>query len=503
MKLLKILTSRLFVFGLLILVQALWVFFFASSLLSSYTWLRPILFLMSMSIVLWLVIKDENPSYKISWIILILIFPIFGGLLYFFIGNKKPSQHLERKMKPVISQLSQYMLLENDMSHFIENGKEQGFYYLSQLGYGTYGNTKTRYYSLGDYSFRDLLYDLKHAKHYIFMEYFIVSEGFMFDTILNILRKKVQEGVEVRFIYDDVGSLTTVPYHFEKQLEQWGIQCVVFNPFVPILSMALNHRDHRKICIIDGYIGYSGGFNLADEYINAQMRFGHWKDTGIRLEGEAVWNLTAMFLTIWNGYKHTDKDYTLFYPQVYCPQKYENDGFVVAFGDSPTDNEPTGENIYLNMIQQAKEEILIMTPYFIIDDTMTKALVMARKKGIKVKIITPGIPDKKVIYKVTRSYYHTLIQDGIEIYEYIPGFLHAKVVLCDKQIATVGTINFDYRSFYLHFECNVLLYKTSTIYDINKDFEETIKLCKRIDQEHSRRFKGFYEAILRLFAPLM
>lgn len=503
MKLLKILTSRLFVFGLLILVQALWVFFFASSLLSSYTWLRPILFLMSMSIVLWLVIKDENPSYKISWIILILIFPIFGGLLYFFIGNKKPSQHLERKMKPVISQLSQYMLLANDMSHFIENGKEQGFYYLSQLGYGTYGNTKTRYYSLGDYSFRDLLYDLKHAKHYIFMEYFIVSEGFMFDTILNILRKKVQEGVEVRFIYDDVGSLTTVPYHFEKQLEQWGIQCVVFNPFVPILSMALNHRDHRKICIIDGYIGYSGGFNLADEYINAQMRFGHWKDTGIRLEGEAVWNLTAMFLTIWNGYKHTDKDYTLFYPQVYYPQKYENDGFVVAFGDSPTDNEPTGENIYLNMIQQAKEEILIMTPYFIIDDTMTKALVMASKKGIKVKIITPGIPDKKVIYKVTRSYYHTLIQEGIEIYEYTPGFLHAKVVLCDKQIATVGTINFDYRSFYLHFECNVLLYKTSTIYDINKDFEETIKLCKRIDQEHSRRFKGFYEAILRLFAPLM
>lgn len=503
MKLLKILTSRLFVFGLLILVQALWVFFFASSLLSSYTWLRPILFLMSMSIVLWLVIKDENPSYKISWIILILIFPIFGGLLYFFIGNKKPSQHLERKMKPVISQLSQYMLLANDMSHFIENGKEQGFYYLSQLGYGTYGNTKTRYYSLGDYSFRDLLYDLKHAKHYIFMEYFIVSEGFMFDTILNILRKKVQEGVEVRFIYDDVGSLTTVPYHFEKQLEQWGIQCVVFNPFVPILSMALNHRDHRKICIIDGYIGYSGGFNLADEYINAEMRFGHWKDTGIRLEGAAVWNLTAMFLTIWNGYKHTDKDYTLFYPQVYCPQKYENDGFVVAFGDSPTDNEPTGENIYLNMIQQAKEEILIMTPYFIIDDTMTKALVMASKKGVKVKIITPGIPDKKVIYKVTRSYYHTLIQEGIEIYEYTPGFLHAKVVLCDKQIATVGTINFDYRSFYLHFECNVLLYKTSTIYDINKDFEETIKLCKRIDQEHSRRFKGFYEAILRLFAPLM
>lgn len=503
MKLLKIFTSRIFVFGLLILLQAMWVILFTSSLLSSYAWLRPILFLMSMSIVLWLVIKDENPSYKISWIILILIFPIFGGLLYLFIGNKKPSQHLEKRMKPILQQLDQYMLLENDVSSLVEDGKEHGLTYLSQLGYGTYQNTQTQYYSLGDYSFRDLLHDLKNAKHYIFIEYFIVSEGFMFDTILNILRQKVKEGVEVRFIYDDVGSLTTVPYHFEKKLEQWGIQCVVFNPFVPVLSMALNHRDHRKICIIDGYIGYSGGFNLADEYINAEIRFGHWKDTGIRLEGDAVWNLTTMFLTIWNGYKHMDHDYTLFYPQVYCSKKYKNDGYVVPFGDSPTDDEPTGENIYLNMIQQAKDEILIMTPYFIIDDVMTKALIMASKKGVKVKIITPGIPDKKTIYKVSRSYYHTLIQEGIEIYEYTPGFLHAKVVLCDQKIATVGTINFDYRSFYLHFECNVLLYKTSTIRDIHNDFKETLKLSQKVDQKHSRRFKGFYEAILRLFAPLM
>ena len=503
MKLLKIFTSRIFVFGLLILLQAMWVILFTSSLLSSYAWLRPILFLMSMSIVLWLVIKDENPSYKISWIILILIFPIFGGLLYLFIGNKKPSQHLEKRMKPILQQLEQYMLLENDVSSLVEDGKEHGLTYLSQLGYGTYQNTQTQYYSLGDYSFRDLLHDLKNAKHYIFIEYFIVSEGFMFDTILSILRQKVKEGVEVRFIYDDVGSLTTVPYHFEKKLEQWGIQCVVFNPFVPVLSMALNHRDHRKICIIDGYIGYSGGFNLADEYINAEIRFGHWKDTGIRLEGDAVWNLTTMFLTIWNGYKHMDHDYTLFYPQIYCSKKYKNDGYVVPFGDSPTDDEPTGENIYLNMIQQAKDEILIMTPYFIIDDVMTKALIMASKKGVKVKIITPGIPDKKTIYKVSRSYYHTLIQEGIEIYEYTPGFLHAKVVLCDQKIATVGTINFDYRSFYLHFECNVLLYKTSTIRDIHNDFKETLKLSQKVDQKHSRRFKGFYEAILRLFAPLM
>lgn len=498
MKLLKIFTSRIFVFGSLILLQVIWIGLIASQILS-FQWIRYAFFIMSMCIVLWLVSKDENPSYKISWIILILLFPMFGGLLYFFIGNKKPSRHLRKRIQPILDQLEPDLLLPQDISQSVEHGKENGLTYLSHLGYGTYQNTKTKYYSLGDYNFRDLLYDLKNAKRYIFIEYFIVSKGFMFDTILDILKQKVTEGVEVRFIYDDVGSLTTVPYHFEKKLEQWGIQCVVFNPFIPILSMALNHRDHRKICVIDGYIGYSGGLNIADEYINAKMRFGHWKDTGIRLEGDAVWNLTTMFLTTWNAYKHQDDDYTIYQPKQRC----ESDGYVIPYGDSPLDDEPTGENIYLNMIQQAKEEILIMTPYFIIDDTMTKALMLASKKGVKVKIITPGIPDKKNVYKVTRSYYYTLIQEGIEIYEYTPGFLHAKMVLCDNQIATVGTINFDYRSFYLHFECNVLLYQTSTIQDIEKDFQETLKLCHKVDQKHSRRFRGFYEAILRLFAPLL
>lgn len=502
MKILKVLTDRIFIFGFLIFLQALGIILFTSHLFASYHWLKTLLFIFSLLIVLWLVNKDENPAYKISWIILILIFPIFGGLLYLFIGNKKPSRHLKKRIQPILEQLQPYMLLPQDVSSHLIEAKENGLTYLHDLGYGTYGNTKTKYYSLGDYGFGDLIKDLKNAKHYILMEYFIVSDGFMFDTILNILKGKVKDGVEVRFIYDDVGSLTTVPYRFEKTLESYGIQCAVFNPFVPVLSMALNHRDHRKICVIDGYIGYSGGFNIADEYINAKMRFGHWKDTGIRLEGDAVWNLTTMFLTSWNAYKHSEEDFSRFYPDVYHQHNIQ-DGYVVPYGDVPTDDEPTGENIYLNMIQQAKEEILIMTPYFIIDDTMSKSLMMASKKGVKVKIITPGIPDKKTVYKVTRSYYHPLIQQGIEIYEYQPGFLHAKVVLCDHQIATVGTINFDYRSFYLHFECNVLLYQTSSIEDIEKDFKETLALSQKINQGESRRFQGIYEAILRLFAPLL
>ena len=503
MKILKIFTSRIFIFGILMLFQAVWIGSLASSVVASHVWIKPTLFVISVLVVLWLVSKDENPSYKLSWIILILLFPVFGGLFYLCVGNKKPSRRMRRSIERVLNDIKPHILLDKNQSHQVDDGNVHALTYLSDLGFGTYQNTKTKYYSLGDYAFVDLLHDLKNAKHYIFMEYFIVSQGIMFDTILDILEEKVKEGVEVRFIYDDVGSLTTVPYHFEKKLQKKGIQCLVFNPFVPVLSIALNHRDHRMICVIDGYIGYSGGFNLADEYINADMRFGHWKDTGIRLEGDAVWNLTTMFLSMWNAFKHTDDDYTRFYPNVYHENQYENDGYVIPYGDSPLDNEPTGENIYLNMILQAKEEIFIMTPYFIIDDAMTKALILASKKGVKVKIITPGIPDKKAVYRVTRSYYYPLIQEGIEIYEYKPGFLHAKVVLCDHQIATVGTINFDYRSLYLHFECNVLLYKTSTLLDIEKDFKETLSLCRKIDQKHSQRFRGIYESILRLFAPLL
>ena len=503
MKILKICLNRMFIFGVLILLQVLWLGFFTSSLLKSYVWLRPLMFIMSSAVVLWLVSKDETSAYKISWIILILVFPVFGGLLYLSIGNKKPSRVIRKKLQPVLDEIEPVMIMPQDIAYEMNDGKAHGFTYLSDLGFGTYQNTITKYYSLGDYNYCDLLKDIKNAKHFIFMEYFIVAEGLMFETILKLLKQKVKEGIEVRFIYDDVGSLTTVPYHFEKQLEEYGIQCVVFNPFVPIVSVAMNHRDHRKICVIDGYIGYSGGFNLADEYINAKVRFGHWKDTGIRLEGDGVWNLTTMFLSTWNAYRHDDKTFTQYMPDIYHHNHYPFDGYVVAYGDSPLDEERTGENIYMNLINCAQEEILIMTPYFIIDDAMMKALILACKKGVSVKIITPGIPDKKNVYKVTRSYYYSLIYEGVEFYEYKPGFLHAKMVLCDHKIATVGTINFDYRSLYLHFECNVLLYQTSTIQDIEKDFQETLSLSQKIDQTKSRRFRGLYEAILRLFAPLM
>lgn len=501
MKFLKIFLNRIFIFSICIFLQMIWIIFAGRELWTHYSWIYPLMYIISFLVVLGLVSKDENPSYKTVWIIVILLFPMFGGLLYLCIGNKKPSRKIRKMLEPVMDEMRPYMILEDDVCDCLDPDKKDGLHYLSDLGYGTYLQTQCRYYSLGDYCYRDLLKDIKEAKRYIFMEYFIVSQGLMFQQILDLLKRKVQEGVEVRLIYDDVGSLTTLPYHFEKELEKMGIQCVVFNPFVPFLSVAMNHRDHRKICIIDGYIGYSGGFNLADEYINVKMRFGHWKDTGMRLEGKGVWNLTTMFLSTWNAYRHQDQNYLLYLPEILPP--IQNDGYVVVYGDSPVDHEETGEHIYLNMINQAQNEIWIMTPYFIIDDTMMKAFLLARKKGVRVHIITPGIPDKKNVYHVTRSYYYSLMKAGVEFYEYQPGFLHAKMVLCDQRIATVGTINFDYRSLYLHFECNIMLTQKSVIQEISRDFQETFALSQKVTLNESRRFKGIYEAILRLFAPLM
>ena len=333
------------------------------------------------------------------------------------------------------------------------------------------------------------------------MEYFIVSKGIMFDSIFAILREKVKEGVEVRFIYDDFGSISTIPFRFKQKLEKWGIKYVVFNRFVPLFSVSQNHRDHRKICVIDGYIGYSGGFNLADEYINAKERFGHWKDAGVRIEGDAVWSLTAMFLSAYYTYHPKLIENPLIFKSDCITKEYT--GYVLPYGDDPLDNEGVGENVYLNLITHAAKEIKIMTPYFIIDDTLMKALKLASRNGIKVKIFTPHIPDKKIVFRVTRSYYYSLIMDGIEVYEYTPGFLHSKVILVDNKAATVGTINFDYRSLYLHFENNILLYQSKAIKDIKEDFIYTESISQRVSMKKARYFKGFIEAVLRLFAPLL
>ena len=509
MKYLKLIFNRLFIFGLMILVQLAYMISMIDKF-SHYSQIASaVLTIISILVVLFIVYKDDNPAYKIAWIIPILLFPIFGGILYLALGNKKPTKKMRMKLEKEYNRQKHLIQQDENIIREIEaqdmRVAGQAKYLSNYMNFPIYKNTEVVYYKSGEDKFKDLVKELKAAKHYIFMEYFIIDEGEMWDTILEILEQKAKEGLDVRLIYDDMGCVSLLPYRYDQVLESRGIKCLAFNPFIPFVSLAMNNRDHRKITVIDGHTGFTGGINLADEYINKKERFGHWKDTGIMLKGEGVWNLTTMFLHMWNSFKDTKEDYSKYKPDIHLDEFILNDGYVQPYGDSPLDNEVVGENVYLNLINNAKKYIYIFTPYLIIDNEMMTALCLASKRGIDVKIVTPGIPDKKTVFKLTRSYYHQLVENGVEIYEYTPGFIHAKVVVSDDELATVGTINLDYRSLYLHFECGTLLYKTKCIGDIKNDAIETISKSKKIEQDFFKdsTFNALYKAVLRLFAPLM
>lgn len=379
--------------------------------------------------------------------------------------------------------------------------------YIQQHGrYPIYQNTEMTYYPLGDDNFQPLLDELRKAKRYIFMEYFIIREGLFWNSVLEILEEKVKEGVDVRVMFDDMGCVATIPSDYEKRLRAKGIQCYSFNRFIPILTLRLNNRDHRKITVIDGHTGFTGGINLADEYINHTSPYGHWKDTGVMLKGEAVWSLTVMFLQLWGYVSGKTEDFQLYAPMKEDLAEISNDGYIQPYSDSPLDQEMVGENIYLNMINKAKERIDIITPYLVLDNEMITALTLAAKNGVDVRIIIPGIPDKKIVYILTQEYCRTLLESGVRIFKYTPGFTHAKGVLVDDEIATVGTVNFDFRSWYLHFECGVWMYRTRIIQDIHKDFENTLEKCEEYtleDYKNVSSMRKLMGAILKMLAPLM
>ena len=509
MRCLKLIFNRMFIFGLIIFIQILW-FVIILIKFSHYSTKISIFFsIISGLVVLWIVNKNDNPAYKMAWIIPILLFPVSGGVLYVIFGNKKPAKKLrntlEKESNRTINELSQDERVIDEIRNQDERVAGQSIYLSNVVGYPIYKNTETKYYDIGESNYADLIKELNNAKKFIFMEYFIIEEGQMWNGILEILERKAKEGVDVRLIYDDVGCINLLPYGYNLYLERKGIKCIPFNPFVPFVSLAMNNRDHRKITIIDGHTGFTGGINLADEYINVKERFGHWKDTGIMLKGEGVWNLTVMFLRMWNAFRPTDEDYSIYRPEVNQTELVRSDGYVQPYGDSPLDEEIVGENAYMNIINSAKNYIYIFTPYLIIDNEMMTALCLAAKKGVDVRIVTPGIPDKKTVFKLTRSYYTQLLEAGVRIYEYTPGFIHAKVFICDDEIATVGTINMDYRSLYLHFECGVYLYKCKCISDIKKDAIYTMSKSREFTDDDVKKGKtrSLLQAILRVFAPLM
>ena len=452
----------------------------------------------------------SNPSYKIAWIVPILIFPIFGGTFYLIYGGNKLSKREKKKMKnqniKMKLSLIQYPNVLDRLEKESEYAKNQALYMINYSNCPIYENTYNEYLTPGEVKFEKLVEELKKAKHFIFLEYFIIEEGIMWNTILEILKEKAKEGVDVRVIYDDVGCVMKLPYKYGDKLEKYGIKCRVFNPFIPIFTNRLNNRDHRKIAVIDGYVGFMGGINLADEYINSFEKYGHWKDAAILLKGEAVFNLTVMFLTMWDFINNSDDDYLKYRPENFTNEKYLSKGYVQPFDDSPLVNEPIGETVYLNLINKAKKYIYINTPYLIIDNEMATALKIAAKSGVDVRIVTPHIPDKWFVHAVTRSYYQSFIKDNIKIYEYTPGFMHSKTFVVDDEYAVVGSINLDFRSLYLHFECGAWLYKTDSVLKVKEDFLDTLELCQQISLQDCENVKWpvkFGRLILRMFSPLL
>lgn len=508
MKFLNSILSRIVLVVLSLLLQIIWITSLVLRLGDFFRYTNILLQLFSLLMVFYIAQKDTKASFKLAWVVPILLFPLFGGLIYLLFGTKSPTQGMRKKLERSQAEIAPYA---PECSELIEEVTVQNAHigghvrYINQIGrFSLYQNTETKYFPLGDDAFHVMLNELRKAKRFIFLEFFIIAEGKMWNSVLEILEQKVSEGVDVRVIYDDVGSLTTLPFDYNKQLEKKGIHCISFNPFMPVLSIVMNNRDHRKIMIIDGKVGFTGGINLADEYINQKVRFGHWKDIAVMLRGEAVWNLTMLFLSMWNGLRPTDSDYDRFRPDFSDEAVPVSDGYVQPYGDSPLDNEELGENVYLGIINNAKRYLYIMTPYLIIDDGMADALTLAAKRGVDVRLITPGIPDKKTVFALTRSHYDQLIRGGVKIYEYTPGFVHAKSFVCDDEVATVGTINLDYRSLYLHFECGVYFYQSSLIADLKQDFLATQDKCTAAQLSRRRfgLFSGLFYAILRLLAPL-
>ena len=348
-----------------------------------------------------------------------------------------------------------------------------------------------------------LLADLDKAEKFIFLEFFILRSGKMWDGVEAILRRKAAQGVDVRLIYDDFGSLLGLPSDFVIRMEKVHIRCIPFNPVVPLVSLVMNHRDHRKIVVIDGRIAYTGGVNLADEYINAEQRFGYWKDAALRIEGDAAWNFTVMFLNFWNAFRPSETDYSAFRPQHSAHPV--QDGIVQPYADSPLDEEPVAETVYLNLLARAEQYVYIYTPYLAVGEEMLDALKNAAKRGVDVRLVLPGIPDKKLVFRLSRSYYLPLLQAGVRIYEYTPGFLHAKCWVSDDRAAVVGSINMDYRSLFLHFECGVLLQHNSQVAALRDDVRATLPQCREIHISDCRTsIPGtLLDSVLRLLSPLM
>ena len=460
-----------------------------------------ILTLLNIIVVIYIINHNYEPSYRLLWILVTSTLPLAGSILYIFIGGKKIPKSLS-KFKDLDIDPNILPIIKTNIDKSNPSVKKQLQYVVNHGDYPVYNNTNINYYSDTIDCFNDILIELKNAKDFIFIEFFIIDLGYMYDSIFNILKDKTKQGIKVYLMYDDGGCINTLPYNYHKYLIKQGINCRVFNPLKPKLHTKLNNRNHRKIIVIDNHIAYMGSFNIGDEYINRKQRFGYWKDTSIKLQGEAVYNCTYFFIQFYNTLDNNNKlDYNNFNKKY----SYPNKSLVLPFSDSPSDSENLGHNIHYNIISNANKYVYIHTPYLILNHIMLEAIKIASKNNVEIIITTPKIPDKQYVKSITKNKYDILIKCGVKIYEYLPGFIHSKLFLSDDKIALIGTINTDYRSYFLNFECGVLINEQKILKTIKKDYINTIKQSKQITLKDTKvsPITKIYRSILNIFAPLM
>lgn len=500
--------GRAVVVALSVLLQVVWIVALALKLTEYYAAISTIASLLALIVALRIFGEHINSAYKLSWIILIMLFPVLGLCLFFIFGNessivfvKKYFTDKQYDLKKMLPEEEKYAMALKEKAPGIYN---QTRYLRNVCGYPLYGNTDVVYYGDTREALEAQKEALRKAEHFIFMEYHAIEDSEPWQGIERILVEKAKAGVDVRVFYDDMGSIGFLSKPFAKRLQSEGIQCRIFNPLMPIMNVFMNNRDHRKITVVDGVVGFTGGYNLADEYFNITHPYGQWKDSGIRLTGDAVRSLTAAFLEMWNSMQKVEEDPAEF---LKLPDYQAKEPcYVQPYADTPMDQEYTGENVYLNLIKNAREKVYITTPYLIIDDEMQRELTLAAGRGVDVRIVTPHIPDKKIVFQATRSYYAALASAGVRIYEYTPGFMHAKQFVCDGEVAAVGTINLDFRSLYLHFENGCLFYGGQAVLDVEKDFLEVFAVSEEVTEQYGGKrnlaLRGA-QCILRLFGPLM
>ncbi len=507
-KLLKLLSHKAAITVFSFLLQIALVVLIALYALSYFWWIWFIFLFIGFCVCIYVISRDINTGYKLSWCMLIMTIPTFGVMIYLFIGRQHTPRRVRKRFKKA-SDASQVLLnmsnaqFEAERASLNPTGTTCADLILNSASYPVYGNTETEYYPLGDKMFPNLIDDLRSAKRFIFMEYFIIDKGELWTEIEEVLRERVKAGVDVRLIYDDVGCMFTLPKKSIKRLRADGVKVVPFNKITFSFDMRLNNRSHRKITVIDGEIAYTGGANIADEYVNKKIRYGHWKDTGMRFRGEAVWSFTVMFLSFWHI---LDKDTELRYTDYASQTDSTAVGYVQPLSSGPGRNDHLIQSAYINMISTAKRYVYITTPYLVLDNEIQTALVNAAKAGVDVRIVIPKVPDKKTIYLATKSFMPILNKAGVRIYTYSPGFIHAKMMIVDDDRAFIGTCNMDYRSFYLHYECGAMLYGVESVSDMKTDFISTLGESHEVTPEEINNvtvFTRLARSILRLLAPMM